>query len=203
MSAENGEAEAALVEGLEKALLELRDRSCPTMVALWLDASRRPRKKLGTQATQSLGFTPSPHFMELGKSQRSKYRSLSLWRHAVLWRDVLGAMPQSPSRSALEVIYFTQYPPDERPYSWSKAAANAPGANNVAGPRQLKHLASQGAGQSLKLLWDEKTALAGSATTPAANVEVELLGLSTRDSLDDVLKLTDREDYKNPRRGGR
>ncbi|MFT5582786.1 MAG: hypothetical protein ACI9VR_000362 [Cognaticolwellia sp.] len=135
-----------LVSELAAALEEAVDRSCPETAPLWLDATRRHRAEL-THTEMSLGFTPSAKFMALCRSSRSKYRSLAVWRHVVVWKRVLPTLSEIEQRHALEAVYFTPFPSNLPPYAWSKSASNAPGVKDFGGPRPLKRLAREGAEQ--------------------------------------------------------
>lgn len=147
----NEAEDAALVSELAAALEEAVDCSCPETAALWLAATTRTRSEL-MHTELTLGFVPSDKFLALGRSSRTKYRCLAVWRHAVLWKGVLPKVPGQKEKQALEAVYFTPYPKNEPPYAWSSAASEAPGIQAFDGPRQLKKLARSGAEQSLHLL---------------------------------------------------
>ena len=184
--------DAALVSELAAALEEAVDRSCPETAALWLAATIRCRSEL-MHTELTLGFAPSAKFLALGRSSRTKYRSLAVWRHAVLWKEVLPKLKGDQEKQALEAVYFTPFPQNTPPYAWSSAASNAPGIQAFDGPRQLKRLAKLGAEKSVRSLCAyieklDKTQLLGELTYKLIKP-----GVST--SACDVLKLEKTDLY--------
>ena len=132
--------DAKLVAELAAALEEAVDRSCLETAPLWLEATRRHRAELA-RTEMSVPWTASAKYLALGRPSRSKYRSLAVWRHAVVWKQVLPTLSPAEQKRALETIYFTKFPSNVPPYAWSKAAASAPGVKDFGGPRPLKALA--------------------------------------------------------------
>ncbi len=145
----------ALLEELAASLEALHDRTCPEMAALWIDGTRRERTELGEATFTRLPFEMSERYRKLGPSGQTKYRGLALWRFAVLWREVAARVPEPEHRDALLAMYFTPYPLDEPPYSWSQRASAAPDVARFGGPSELKKFAKEGCWHSLVVLVSE------------------------------------------------
>lgn len=175
-----------LTEEIASALEQMMDLTCAEMGPLWLEATRQQRVHLGT--VNELPFRPSPKYLALNKSSRSKYRGLAAWRHAVMWQDVLVEVADGDYRAATEAMYFTPYPANEPPYAWSRSGERAPGVASFGTATTLKDYAKEGA-------WHTVAALRRRARELEANgswhfeVRAGLVRVGCRDSLVDVLKL--------------
>lgn len=184
--------DADLVSELAAALEQAVDSSCPETAALWLAATRRSRSEL-MRTTLTLGFSPSAKFLALGRASRSKYRSLAVWRHAMLWKGVLPKLKGGQEKRALEAVYFTPFPENAPPYAWSSAASKAPGVRDFDGPRQLKRLAKLGAESSVRALCSYLEKLDKSDALGELTYKLIRPGVST--SACDVLKLEKTDLY--------
>ena len=178
----------ALVDELAAALEEMVARSCADMAPLWLDATRSARALIGDDAVPELGFVPSPRFMALSKGARSRYRALAAWRHAVLWQRAHVSVADAEFHDAMEVVYFTAYPDNAPPYSWSQSAAKAPGVERFESPTTLKNHAKEGCWHSVDALLRRKAALLARQDWES-ELRSRLLRPATRRSLRELLKL--------------
>jgi hypothetical protein len=177
--------ESALVDALADALEQLLDRSCMEMVPLWFHATRRARELLPSMQPRS-EFESSPHLLAASKSTISKYGALAAWRHAVLWqrsRDALDA----DDRAVIDAIYFTPCP-NRPPFAWSQSAAACPALPPGANPSWVKERARDVAEVLLNALRAQAERCDGSVR---GEVEQKLLGVATRSTLDEVLKITE------------
>lgn len=138
-----------------------------------------------------MGLEPSARYLALGKGSRSKYRGLAAWRHACLWRDALAERV----REAVSILYFTPYPSNAPPYSWSRSAADAPGVERFKGPRELKTHGKDGCWTTVQRLKEEQHAWLSDGSW-AAEVRARILRVGCRESLTDVLKLEDKPLWK-------
>jgi hypothetical protein len=179
------EQRARLIDELAAALEDMMDCTCPDMGPLWLDATRSERVWVG--GAIDLPFRPSPRYLALSKGSRSKYRGLAAWRHAVTWQDAL--VPVDPDfRAAAEAVYFSPYPSNEPPYSWSQSAEGAPGMEKFPSASELKRWAKEGAWHAVVVL-RKKAAALHEAGSWHEEVREKLVRTGCRESLTDVLKL--------------
>lgn len=145
----------ALQDELALVLQRMADETCNSMVPLWLQGTLRIRRKhFGPQSEGVLSFEPSKELLALGKSCRSKYQALACWRHAVLWRNILEKVEPEFAR-ATKAVYFTRFPPDQKPFSWSKKVSDAPDAGGWPSPSTLKNHAKEGCWHSVAELRKE------------------------------------------------
>lgn len=164
---------AALSEALAKTLEELRERTCADMVPLWLAATAKVRASL-FPADAPPGWLASENYRCLSKAAQSKYRTLAVWRHAVLWKGL------HEKRPALRAVYFTPYRENRPPYAYTRSAR--PIAKQA--PSDLKFDAAEQCAETLHKLREARDHL-GDQSAPLH----ELLCLATRPTLYDVLKL--------------
>lgn len=183
---------AEIASELAYALDEMVDVTCQDMAPLWLDATHRERAFLDDRVHGALGFEPSARYRGLSKGAKSKYRGLAAWRHAVVWRGVIDRIEDPAFRGAMVSIYFSPYPKNEPPYSWSSSAADAPGAARAGGPRELKKLAKEGCFVALMDLRRVRAELQEGQDEESRHLS-ELLKAATRKSLVDELKLEDHD----------
>ena len=184
-----------IVRELADALDEMLDKSCFEMAPLWLQETRRAREELGEHAIAQADFEPGRRYLALSPGQRSKYRGLASWRHAVVWRDVLPHLDEDFGR-AVEAIYFTPYPDNTPPYAWSRRATACPRVHEFASATTLKNWGKEGANATGVRLVDECAQLL--CGTVADEVRAGLLRCATRKSVHEVLKLDEFELWKKP-----
>ncbi|MED5371331.1 MAG: hypothetical protein VX899_09985 [Myxococcota bacterium] len=186
------EEDQQLVSELAAALEQVVDQSCMEMSPLWLAATQRARAELA-RTEMAMPFEPSRRYLALGRPSRSKYRSLAVFRHAVIWKQVLPKLSDSRQREALKVVYFTPFPDNVPPYAWSKAAAKAPGVKGFGGPRLLKALARSGAEEAVLTLCEEMDAL--DQQQVLGELVFRLLKPAVTTTACDVLKLERSQSY--------
>jgi len=185
------EEEEALVDELGDALDALMADTCREMGPLWVRVTHRVRVSMGLKGDPNLGFEPSRRLLELSKGMQSKYATFAAWRHAVIWRGVLPRMTNQRQRAAVQTIYFTPYPSNLPPYAWSQSAAEAPGIDAIGGAALAKSRAVDGCAESLELLTAELNE--NNRGTFLQEIKAKFLGIAVRDSVKDVLKISDRE----------
>lgn len=117
---------------ISEALEKMVKHSCPDMLPLWLEGTKKLRKKY-FQA-------PAPefpvHLRNRSPSFCSKYKCLARWRHGVIWRrdrldedidseKVDESAQLSKEREAMDAIYFTRCE-NRPPYSYSQKKSESP-----------------------------------------------------------------------------
>lgn len=137
--------EQLLVDELVDALHDVIDSSgCLDMAPLyWIATLQERREFLRHVDPDDAVPSVSPRLRRLGKSSRTKYACLSVWRHAVLWRRV-GERVDPDFRRAMDALYFTPYKENRPPYAWSRKSSEAPGVETFDGPNELDRLAREG-----------------------------------------------------------
>ncbi|TXD34252.1 hypothetical protein FRC98_18835 [Lujinxingia vulgaris] len=127
-----------LRDELADALREMVDLTCPSMLPLWLEATKRLRGNYFDAATPEL---PAYLKRAMSDSSRSKYKALAKWRHCVVWQSLLVDDPEvsveednllqrelgayAETRPTLQAIYFSPCD-DTPPYSFSQKKSDAP-----------------------------------------------------------------------------
>ncbi len=184
------EGKNILLEELAEALQDMLDTTCADMVPLWLEATSRARRELGSAEPLQMSDDARQRLLALGKASRSKYRSLAVWRHAVLWHRLRRWVSDPVFERAMEIVYFTPYPSNDKPYAWTRNASEAPGVGEFDGPRQLKHLAKEGAYELLMHLRELRAAWERDGRW-AEVARLDLTRAAVSGSAWDVLKLDD------------
>jgi hypothetical protein len=179
--------EDQLVDALAAALDTMVDASCPDMAPLWFKATRAARRLLRSSIPRCEAPLPE-RLLAASKAMRSKYGALAAWRHAALWQGCLEEL-DAGDRETLVAIYFTACE-NRPPYAWSRSAARCPALPAGANPSWVKERAVCAAEDVLNQLKARAVEQDGSVR---GELVQRLLKVATRDTLDDVLKITDHD----------
>jgi len=181
------EEDDVLREELSEALEQVLDSSgCSAMLALWVIATRNPRKMLPPRTEQPPLPPISEKIRQMGKSSRSKYASLAAWRHAICWQKPTASV--ETRTKALRDIYFTPFVENKPPYSWSRASSKAPASSDYVSPSELDLLAALGCWDSIQALRKRFRHLQGQRTVDG-EIRAAFVKIGFRPTLKDVLRL--------------
>ena len=181
------EEENALLDEILEVLDQVVETSgCRDMWHLWLRDTDRIRRELIRSVPERVTGVPD-HLQAFSRSKRSKYGALAAWRHAVLMADALEDDEiDERCGQAVRDIYFTPFPENKPPYSWSKCSSSCPGARCWDSPTVLDLRAAQGCRDSVERLKARVDEDAGQSV--ADELRRRLLERGTRDTLRDVLR---------------
>ena len=174
----------------------VRTSACRDMAPLWLLATRAARAE-HFRAPEAPPLQVPPHIRAWAKSMRSKYAALAAWRHAVLLERILDALDPVQSR-AVEAMYFTPAEENAPPYSWSRASARHPAANEWPSASSFDLKARRGCRDSVALLRD-RIAQARSGETATQDARATITETGARNgTLRDVLRYADIDQPEDP-----
>lgn len=177
--------EIQLTNELLDALDEVEATSgCLDMIPLWFLATREPRAEF-LKSDGVIQNVP-PHIKGWRPPKRSKYTALAAWRHAVLWQRLLDGLVQK-YRNAVQDLYFTPFPENQPPYSWSRASSRAPGAGRYSSPSVLDDRARRGCAQLLEQLTARAEPPDGASLLDEARAA--FIARGARKTLRDVLRI--------------